>query len=91
MDAIKSKITGNAYDKPAKTADGAFTTQDSDNAATLTGTSHDPNPETNAKNVGGGMGEKMEGMVGKAKDAAGDERVGNAMQKANEQRNKTGM
>lgn len=44
MDKIKSVVTGDAYDKPAKTADGAMTTQDAPDAHTVKDTSHDPNP-----------------------------------------------
>lgn len=44
MDKVKSIVTGDAYKKPAKTEAGAFTTQDSDNAHTTSGTSaEDPN------------------------------------------------
>jgi len=39
MEKVKSVVTGDAYKKPAKTEAGAFTTQDSDNAATTSGTS----------------------------------------------------
>ena len=39
MDKIKSKITGDAYDKPAMTKDGAMTTQDAPDAHTVKGTS----------------------------------------------------
>lgn len=35
MEAIKQKVTGGAYEKPAKTADGAMTTQDSADAHTV--------------------------------------------------------
>ncbi len=42
MDKVKSIVTGDAYDKPAKTVDGAFTTQDSPDAHTIKGTSADP-------------------------------------------------
>jgi hypothetical protein len=52
MSSIKDKITsmatGDAYDKPAKTEAGAFTTQDSSNAHTTKGTSSDPNSTGNA-------------------------------------------
>lgn len=41
MDKVKSMMTGDAYSKPAKTEHGAFTTQDSDNAHTTSGTSAD--------------------------------------------------
>ena len=44
MDKIKSAVTGDAYDKPAKTADGAMTTQDAPDAHTVKDTSSDPNP-----------------------------------------------
>jgi hypothetical protein len=43
MDSIKKAVTGDAYNKPAKTEAGAFTTQDSKDAATIKGTSADPN------------------------------------------------
>ncbi len=47
MESVKQKVTaavtGDAYNKPAKTEAGAFTTQDSDNAHTTKGTSADPN------------------------------------------------
>jgi hypothetical protein len=39
MDKIKSIVTGDAYDKPAMTKDGAMTTQDSPDAHTTEGTS----------------------------------------------------
>lgn len=57
MDKVKSIITGDAQSKPAKTATGAFTTQDSPDAHTTQGTSvDDPNvPGTS----------KIEGMVDK--------------------------
>lgn len=75
MDSLKqkvtSKVTGDAYDKPAKTKDGAFTTQDSADAHTIEGTSADPNAQ------GGGMmtdkmqqaSDKMDDMKDKAGDA----------------------
>lgn len=62
---IKSKITGDAYDKPAKTVDGAMTTQDSADAHTIEGTSADPN----AEGTGAGIYEKGEQLGDKAKDA----------------------
>lgn len=42
-DKITSIATGDAYDKPAKTETGAMTTNDSSDAATIEGTSADPN------------------------------------------------
>ncbi|KAK5367834.1 hypothetical protein LTR20_009063 [Exophiala xenobiotica] len=39
MDKIKSAITGDAYDKPAMTKDGAMTVQDAPDAHTVKGTS----------------------------------------------------
>lgn len=58
MDSLKDKVTsvatGNAYDKPAKTEAGAFTTQDSSNAETTAGTSADPN------STGSKLGDKTE-------------------------------
>jgi hypothetical protein len=64
MNAIKEKITGGAYDKPAKTQDGAMTTADAANAHTIEGTSSDPNAEGSA-----GIYEKGEQMAGQAKEA----------------------
>lgn len=47
MEGLKNKVTsavtGDAYKKPAKTEAGAFTTQGESNAATIKGTSADPN------------------------------------------------
>ena len=71
MDAIKSKITGDAYDKPAVTKDGAMTTQDSTDAHTTDGTSADPNAEG-----GGKMYEKLEAKAEQAKNAPGQDKVG---------------
>lgn len=62
MDKVKDVVTGGAYDKPAKTKDGAFTTQDSDNAHTIEGTSADPN------STGSATGDKMEQAENKAKE-----------------------
>jgi hypothetical protein len=39
MDKIKSVVTGDAYDKPAMTKDGAMTTQDAPDAHTVKNTS----------------------------------------------------
>ena len=64
MDKVKSAITGDAYDKPAKTVDGAFTTQDSADAHTIKGTSADPN------STGSAMGDKAQEAEEKAKDKA---------------------
>jgi len=64
MNKVKDIVTGGAYDKPAKTEDGAFTTQDSKNAATIEGTSADPN------STGSAAGDKMQEAEGKAKEKA---------------------
>ena len=64
MDKVKSVVTGDAYDKPAKTKDGAFTTQDSADAHTIEGTSADPN------STGSAMGDKAQEAEEKAKDKA---------------------
>jgi hypothetical protein len=63
-DFIKSKVTGDAYDKPAKTVDGAMTTSDSADAHTVEGTSADPS----AEGSGGAIFEKGEQLGDKAKD-----------------------
>jgi hypothetical protein len=50
MDKIKSIATGDAYQKPAQTKDGAFTTQDSSDAHTTEGTTaDDPNVKSTSK------------------------------------------
>src|SRR5690349_21778457 len=67
-DKATSVVTGDAYDKPAKTADGAMTTQDSDNAHTLKGTSADPNPPPPEKSK---LQEKGEQLANKTADKAG--------------------
>lgn len=74
-DKITSVVTGDAYDKPAKTEDGAMTTQDSDNAHTLKGTSADPNPPEPGKSKieeygdkASALGDKYQDKVGQAKD-----------------------
>lgn len=61
MDKIKSVVTGDAYNKPAKTEDGAFTTQDAPNAHTIKGTSADPN------STGSTIGDKANEAEGAAK------------------------
>ncbi|KAI9744711.1 MAG: hypothetical protein M1818_001636 [Claussenomyces sp. TS43310] len=64
MESIKNKVTsavtGDAYDKPAKTEAGAFTKQGSSNAATTDGTSADPN------STGSSVGDKAEQATDKA-------------------------
>lgn len=79
MDKIKSIVTGDAYDKPAKTADGAMTTQDSADAHTLKGTSADPNPPEPGKSKIEQMGDKAQAAGDKAQD-----KVGQAQQKGEE-------
>lgn len=71
MNKIKSIVTGDAYDKPAKTADGAMTTQDSSDAHTLKGTSADPNPPEPGKSKIEQMGDKAQEVGDKAQDKAG--------------------
>ena len=81
MEAIKNKVTGGAYDKPAKTVDGAMTTQDSADAHTIEGTTADPNAQGSA-----GLYEKGEQMGDKAKDAGyqAEEKVKEGASKAQE-------
>lgn len=78
MDKVTSIVTGDAYDKPAKTKDGAMTTQDSADAHTLEGTSADPNPPEPKKSMIEKVGDKAENAGKKAEDAAGK-----AQEKAN--------
>lgn len=79
MDKVTSVVTGDAYDKPAKTKDGAMTTQDSADAHTLKGTSADPNPPPPEKSMiekagdkASDLGKKAEDTAGKAQDTAKD-------------------
>lgn len=69
---IKSIITGDAYEKPAMTADGAMTTQDSGNADTVKGTSADPNPppseDTKAEKMLQSADKKVEEKTNQAQD-----------------------
>jgi hypothetical protein len=64
-DFFKSKLTGDAHDKPAKTVDRAMTTLNSADAHTIEGTSADPNFEGS----GGAIFEKGEQLGDKAKGA----------------------
>jgi hypothetical protein len=64
-DFIKSKVTGDANEKPAKTVDGAMKTSDSADTHTFEGTSAD----SNAEGRGGAIFEKGEQLDDKAKDA----------------------
>lgn len=79
MDKVTSVVTGDAYDKPAKTKDGAMTTQDSADAHTLKGTSADPNPPPAEKGMlekagdkASDLGKKAEDTANKAQDTAQD-------------------
>ena len=65
-DKITSKVTGDAYDKPAMTKDGAFTTQDSEDAHTIEGTSADPN------STGSGTADKAQEKLDQAGDKASE-------------------
>lgn len=67
-DKVTSVVTGDAYDKPAQTKDGAMTTQDSPNAHTLKGTSADPNPPEPGKNKMEQLGDKAQEVGDKAQD-----------------------
>ena len=78
MDKVKDIVTGGAYDKPAKTKDGAFTTQDSDNAHTIEGTSADPN------STGSATGDKLEQAQQKTEQKADETK-----QKTDETKQKT--
>lgn len=80
MDKVKDVVTGGAYDKPAKTKDGAFTTQDSEDAHTIEGTSADPN------STGSSAGDKMQEAEGKAqqKTEESKQKAGEATDKASE-------
>lgn len=84
MDKIKSIVTGDAYDKPAKTADGAMTTQDSSDAHTLKGTSADPNPPEPGKSKIEQAGDKAQALGDKAQEKTGQakEKKQEAEQKA---------
>lgn len=62
-DKIASIVTGDAYNKPAKTEDGAFTTQGSKDAHTIKGTSADPN------STGSAVGDKAEQAKEKGQEA----------------------
>ena len=72
MDKIKSVVTGDAYDKPAQTADGAMTTQDSSNAHTVKDTSADPDPppmeDTKAEKMLQNADKKVEEKTNKAQE-----------------------
>lgn len=70
MDKVTSVVTGDAYDKPAKTKDGAMTTQDSADAHTLKGTSADPDPPKPEKSMIEKVGDKAEGLGKKAEQGA---------------------
>lgn len=67
MDSLKEKVTstvtGDAHKKPALTKDGAYTTQDADNAHTIEGTSADPN------STGSKIGDKAQEAEEKTKEA----------------------
>lgn len=73
MDKVKSIVTGDAYDKPAKTVDGAMTTQDAPDAHTVKGT---PAEGTEAEN-------KLSGDPSKVQQT-GMNKVGELGQKAKE-------
>lgn len=64
-DKITSIATGDAYDKPAKTESGAMTTNDSSDAATIEGTSADPNAP-------GSEPSALEKKAGESADKAGE-------------------
>ncbi|KAK4937282.1 hypothetical protein LTR10_022039 [Elasticomyces elasticus] len=67
MDKVKSIVTGDAYDKPAKTVDGAMTTQDSSDAHTVKGT---PAEGTAAENkLSGDPSQVKQTTVNKANEA----------------------
>lgn len=90
-DKVTSVVTGDAYDKPAKTKDGAMTTQDSADAHTLEGTSADPNPPEPGKSTLEKVGDKAEDLGNKAEDKKNQaqDKANNteAGQKAQEQTN----
>ena len=79
MDAIKQKVTGGAYDKPAKTKDGAMTTQDSADAHTIEGTTADPNVGTATSTAAGDKAQELKeratGKASQAKETADDKGV----------------
>ncbi|KAJ9503006.1 hypothetical protein LTR99_007121 [Exophiala xenobiotica] len=63
MDKIKSAITGDAYDKPAMTKDGAMTVQDAPDAHTVKGTSAEG---TAAENKLSGDPDEVQNTLGNA-------------------------
>lgn len=65
-DTITNIVTGGAYEKPAKTVDGAFTKQGEPNAHTIEGTSADPN------STGSKAGDLLEQGKDKAQQAKGE-------------------
>ena len=88
-DKITSIVTGDAYDKPAKTVDGALTTQGSDNAHTIEGTSADPNSTGSGTSD---LANKAKGKMDEVSDKTGDlgqqakEKGQEAKQKADQER-----
>ncbi|KAK5079830.1 hypothetical protein LTR70_008897 [Exophiala xenobiotica] len=62
---LPTNAQGDAYDKPAKTETGAMTTNDSSDAATIEGTSADPNAP-------GSEPSALEKKAGESADKAGE-------------------
>jgi len=87
-DKATSVVTGDAYDKPAKTKDGAMTTQDSDNAHTIKGTSADPNAPEPGKSKLEEKGEQMANSAASKVDKAQD-KASSATQKAQNEAQKS--
>lgn len=80
-DKITSIVTGDAYKNPAKTETGAFTKQGEANAATIEGTSADPNSTGSAA---GDALEKGKEMKNEASNKSSGELKGEVKGKAQE-------